>query len=103
MAATPFVDAATLAFAAQALETLELGLDSSLDYLGVGLSQADAIGHAYGPLSREQLDNLMPQMEQRLYTLLDMLNNGAPLPAWGDQETCSYCEFSGLCRRESWA
>jgi hypothetical protein len=30
------------------------------------------------------------------------LQQQAALPAWGDATVCSYCEFSGLCRREMW-
>ena len=30
-----------------------------MDYLGISLSQTDLVGHIFGPLSREQLDNLL--------------------------------------------
>lgn len=58
-AVTPMVDAATLALAREAVQVLELGRRGSTDYLAVVLSQADDIGHWYGPLSQEQLDNLL--------------------------------------------
>ena len=56
---TPMLDAATLALAETAVQALGLGRDGSPDLLTISLSQTDRIGHAYGPLSREQLDNLL--------------------------------------------
>lgn len=56
---TPFPDAAVLEFAAEAVRSLELGQRGVVDYLAVGLSQTDYVGHGYGPWSREQLDNLL--------------------------------------------
>ena len=52
-------DAAVGAFAIEAVRSLGLGLDEITDYLGLSFSQVDAVGHDYGPLSREQLDNLV--------------------------------------------
>jgi len=58
-AATPMLDAATLDYAETMVTSLGLGRDDAPDFLNVSLSQTDRIGHAYGPLSREQLDNLL--------------------------------------------
>jgi hypothetical protein len=52
-------DAAVGEFAKEAVLALGLGQDEVADYLGLSFSQADAIGHDYGPLSREQLQNLL--------------------------------------------
>jgi hypothetical protein len=52
-------DAAVGAFALEAVEALGMGKDEIPDYLGLSFSQADAIGHAYGPRSQEQLENLL--------------------------------------------
>jgi len=57
--ATPMLDAATLDYAETMVTALSLGRDDAPDFLNVSLSQTDRIGHAYGPLSREQLDNLL--------------------------------------------
>jgi predicted AlkP superfamily pyrophosphatase or phosphodiesterase len=57
--ATPMLDAATLDYAGTMVTSLGLGRDDAPDFLNVSLSQTDRIGHAYGPLSREQLDNLL--------------------------------------------
>jgi hypothetical protein len=52
-------DAAVGAFAEEAVRSLGMGQDKVTDYLALSFSQADAIGHAYGPRSREQLENLL--------------------------------------------
>lgn len=56
---TPMLDAATLDLARIIVQEAGLGKDSVPDFLNVSLSQADRVGHDYGPLSREQLDNLL--------------------------------------------
>ncbi|HET6616463.1 MAG TPA: alkaline phosphatase family protein [Gemmatimonadota bacterium] len=56
---TPMLDAATLDLARIAVAETGLGRDSIPDFLNVSLSQTDRIGHDFGPLSREQLDNLL--------------------------------------------
>ena len=59
LASTPILDAVTIDFAETMVRSLGLGRDAAPDFLNVSLSQTDRIGHAYGPLSREQLDNLL--------------------------------------------
>jgi predicted AlkP superfamily pyrophosphatase or phosphodiesterase len=54
-----YPDEALAAFAREAIRALGLGEDEATDYLGLSFSQTDAIGHDYGPLSREQLQNLI--------------------------------------------
>ena len=56
---TPMVDAATLDYARTMVSALSLGRDDAPDLLAVSLSQADRVGHKFGPQSREQLDNLL--------------------------------------------
>jgi predicted AlkP superfamily pyrophosphatase or phosphodiesterase len=56
---TPMLDAATLDYAETLVTSLRLGRDEHPDFLNVSLSQTDRIGHAFGPMSREQLDNLL--------------------------------------------
>jgi hypothetical protein len=70
---TPRIDAATLDFASTMVRSLSLGRDDDTDLLGVSLSATDRIGHAFGPLSREQLDNLL-RLDRELgefFALLD--------------------------------
>jgi ATP-dependent helicase/nuclease subunit B len=49
------------------------------------------------------LERLKEQVRERLLTLWEAIQQGAPLPAWGDTEVCERCELSGVCRREAWA
>lgn len=53
-------------------------------------------------LEGEALQRIKTRVAQRLCTLAGELRQGAALPAWGDDATCRYCEFSGLCRRDAW-
>lgn len=73
MARTPLVDAATLGLARAAVEALGLGADRAVDLLAVSLSAADYVGHDYGPLSREQLDNLL-RLDRELAEFLAFLD-----------------------------
>lgn len=58
-AGTPFLDRATLSLARAAVDAERLGQDDEPDLLALSLSQTDLVGHAFGPGSREQLDNLL--------------------------------------------
>jgi ATP-dependent helicase/nuclease subunit B len=69
-----------------------------LDYLEFAKNKVSETTCAAG----EALHALLSQIAQRLTLLTDALHNEAPLPAWGDVRTCTYCEFSGVCRREMW-
>jgi hypothetical protein len=42
-------------------------------------------------------------VKARLVTVLGEIEAGAALPAWGDVDTCKYCEMSGLCRQQAWS
>jgi hypothetical protein len=52
-------DAAVGALAEEAVRALGLGKDQVPDLLALSFSQTDAVGSTYGPLSREQLENLL--------------------------------------------
>jgi len=56
---TPFMDWATLEIGREAITALELGADDVTDVLALGLSATDAVGHAFGPFSREMQDHLL--------------------------------------------
>lgn len=58
-ASSPFADAALTELAKKALDTLNLGKSSGTDFLAVGYSTVDYIGHAFGPRSREIQDILI--------------------------------------------
>ena len=50
----------------------------------------------------DALTALVQTLETRLRTLIESIDHGAPLPAWGDPETCRFCRYEGLCRKEMW-
>ena len=54
-------------------------------------------------LEGEDLRSLTHDIRERLQTVVSMEREGKALPAWGDQKTCSYCDFIGLCRKKIWS
>jgi predicted AlkP superfamily pyrophosphatase or phosphodiesterase len=56
---TPMIDDTTLRLAEEAVGHLRLGQRGHTDYLSIVVSAVDHIGHRFGPLSLEQLDNLL--------------------------------------------
>ncbi len=78
---TPFLDVATLDLARRAVEVMELGGGEAVDYLSVALSQADRVGHDYGPLSREQMDNLL-RLDRELGDFLEFLDREVGEGRW---------------------
>lgn len=78
---TPMLDGATLGLAMAAVQALDLGRDGSPDLLAVSLSQTDRIGHTFGPLSREQLDNLL-RLDRELGAFLTFLDEAVGAGRW---------------------
>ena len=74
-------DEAVLALAEAALRELDLGRRGRVDFLAVSLSVADHVGHAYGPLSQEQLSNLV-QLDRALGAFLDHLDREVGRGRW---------------------
>lgn len=52
-----------------------------MDFLAVSLSATDYIGHEYGPLSREQFDNLF-RLDRELGELFDRLDTTVGVSEW---------------------
>ncbi|NOX27785.1 MAG: hypothetical protein GXP21_06315, partial [Gammaproteobacteria bacterium] len=48
------------------------------------------------------LNTIAIENRERLDTLHKQLQDGKALPAWGDENVCQYCEFHGICRKQSW-
>ena len=71
-AAFPWMDSLTLAFALRGLEAMKLGAGPQVDLLNVSLSTTDAIGHRYGPDSRELHDQIL-RVDRYLGLFLDSL------------------------------
>jgi predicted AlkP superfamily pyrophosphatase or phosphodiesterase len=80
-ASTPMLDAATLDYGESMVRSLELGQDDAPDFLSVSLSQTDRIGHTYGPLSREQLDNLL-RLDRELGEFFAFLDRAVGAGRW---------------------
>lgn len=55
-----------------------------------------------GGLADATLVELRDAVGMRLADLQAAVAAGAPLPAWGDPDTCRYCPMDGLCRRAAW-
>src|SRR2546426_508169 len=70
--ATPTMDSLTLAFALEGVRALQLGGRGATDLLAVSLSTTDAVGHAYGPDSREIHDQVL-QLDRYLGWFLQQL------------------------------
>jgi predicted AlkP superfamily pyrophosphatase or phosphodiesterase len=67
------MDDVTLQFALDGVRALELGADRNrTDILAVSLSTLDAVGHRYGPDSREVHDHML-RVDQYLDTFIDSL------------------------------
>ena len=56
---TPFAEEVLLDFALEAMKQHELGKDADTDILAIGFAATDAIGHAWGPDSHEQMDQML--------------------------------------------
>lgn len=78
---TPMLDALTLDFALTLIPEVGLGADPVPDLLIVSLSATDRVGHAYGPRSREQLDNLL-RLDRGLGDFLSFLDAEVGSGAW---------------------
>ncbi len=68
----PWMDELTLQFALEGVEQLHLGSGPATDLLAVSLSTTDAVGHAYGPDSRELHDHIL-RLDRMLGTFFDRL------------------------------
>lgn len=72
LAAFPMMDEVTLQAALAGVEALQLGRGPQTDLLAVSLSTTDAVGHAYGPDSREIHDQIL-RLDRYLGAFLDSL------------------------------
>jgi predicted AlkP superfamily pyrophosphatase or phosphodiesterase len=70
---TPMMDEVTLAFALAGLNALSLGMtDGVTDVLAISLSSTDAVGHRFGPDSRELHDQVL-RVDRYLGAFFDSL------------------------------
>lgn len=68
----PAMDSLTVALALRGIEAMQLGGGTSTDFVGLSLSTTDAIGHRYGPDSRELHDHVL-RVDQYLEQFIDSL------------------------------
>ncbi len=78
---SPRADQAVLQLAEVAVTARSLGMRGHTDYLGLSLSSTDYVGHAYGPLSQEQLDNLL-RLDRELGSFFDFLDSAVGKGRW---------------------
>lgn len=78
---TPYLDVATLEMAENMVTSLGLGRDAASDFLSVSFSATDRVGHGYGPLSREQLDNLL-RLDRELGRFFQFLDSTVGRNRW---------------------
>jgi hypothetical protein len=53
-------------------------------------------------LQESELDELSRAVGKRLQQLVEQMRSGQSLPAWGDAQTCKYCDMVLLCRKPVW-
>ena len=53
-------------------------------------------------LNGDELIHLRNQTAARLIDITAELEQGAAMPAWGDDNSCKHCTLEGLCRRQTW-
>jgi len=76
---------------------------TQVEYLALDSARSAApVVKSKGMLETETLDTLTQDIGERLNVLVDQISKGTPMPAWGDEMTCEYCQMSGICRREAW-
>jgi Type I phosphodiesterase / nucleotide pyrophosphatase len=73
---SPFADAYLERLATAAVDDMKLGNGSGVDFLGVGFSAPDYVGHSFGPDSREMEDDLLA-LDKTVAALLDKLDRSA--------------------------
>lgn len=71
---------------------------SEVSYLSVDSSYQKVETKSF--LTGGGLQKNCEQNKQRLIELFRQIKDGDELPAWGDDKVCSYCDFSGLCRKD---
>jgi arylsulfatase A-like enzyme len=101
----PWMDSVTMAFALDGTRTMELGRRGATDVLAVSLSTTDAIGHAFGPDSRELHDHLL-RVDRWLGTFLDSLAKLVPreqtvFVLTGDHGIESFPEYTAMVKHKA--
>jgi arylsulfatase A-like enzyme len=101
----PWMDSVTMAFALSGVSALDIGRRGSTDVLAVSLSTTDAIGHAFGPDSRELHDHLL-RLDRWFGAFLDSLARLVPATQTvfvltGDHGVSSFPEYTAMVRHKA--
>ncbi|MCH8619752.1 PD-(D/E)XK nuclease family protein [Undibacterium sp. TS12] len=70
---------------------------SSGSYVALELSQGKA-----GQADADDFERWVSELALSIKTSMSALQQGAPMPAHGVENTCQYCEMRGLCRKGAW-
>lgn len=92
----PWMDDLTLGFALAGVKALKLGVGPQTDVLAISLSTTDAVGHRYGPDSKELHDQIL-RVDRGLGVFLDSLfrirdRNDVVIALTGDHGLTPYPE-----------
>ncbi|MGD2137163.1 MAG: PD-(D/E)XK nuclease family protein [Gammaproteobacteria bacterium] len=68
----------------------------------VGYLRLDRQVRPGASLAGAVLEELAAAVRERLEQVLDAIDGGAPLPAWGDERSCRFCPMDVICRRQAW-
>jgi ATP-dependent helicase/nuclease subunit B len=68
-------------------------------YLDLSKKEKAAIPYT---LADDELHELSREIANRLIHITQQIEQGSGLPAWGDTNTCRYCDMKLLCRRQAW-
>jgi len=79
--AKPWADRAVAGLAKEAIDALHLGQRGHVDFLALSFSATDYVGHAFGPLSQEQMDNLV-RLDGELGALFTYLDQHVGRGKW---------------------
>jgi Type I phosphodiesterase / nucleotide pyrophosphatase len=71
--ASPFADTYLTRLAENAVDSLGLGKGGGTDFLGIGYSAVDSVGHAFGPRSRE-IQDILIRLDKDIAELLAILD-----------------------------
>lgn len=99
----PVMDSLTLAFALNGVQMLALGHRANPDLLVVSLSTTDAVGHAFGPDSREIHDQLLHVdrwLGQFFDSLARLVPGGMVAVLTGDHGIVSLPEYQVIVRHQ---
>ena len=73
-----------------------------VEYLQLGKINNQYQAKTSALLEGAELQTLSDKHATRIQQLYTAMDHGQALPAWGDDQTCSYCDMTGLCRRQVW-